>query len=67
MAALTVEGQRLDADANHPTLAVFFPESDEHAQLQAVVLHFPAAECWRVTARSAASTLTFVTLVGPPR
>jgi hypothetical protein len=61
-AALEVTGRRLDGDA--PPLTAEVPDGyADHFQASGLI--FPTAGCWEVEARSADSTLTFVTAVFP--
>ena len=59
---LTITGRRIDAEA---------PPLEAHApccyptRFQATGLSFPAEGCWEVTARAAASELSFVVWVAP--
>jgi hypothetical protein len=61
---LEVTGRRLDREALPLTAHIpcCYPRG-----FQASGLIFPSAGCWEVTAKSGASTLTFVTRVGPAR
>ncbi|MBL8063103.1 MAG: hypothetical protein JNK32_08805, partial [Anaerolineales bacterium] len=58
---LTVEGRRLDAEAE--PLRAFINDSYGDSGLQILALIFPTTGCWEVTARVGESSLTFVTEV----
>lgn len=59
--ALTVEGRRLDADAE--PLRAEIPEGYGYTGFQVAGLIFPTTGCWEVTAHVGESSLTFVTEV----
>ncbi|MBI3170606.1 MAG: LysM peptidoglycan-binding domain-containing protein [Chloroflexi bacterium] len=59
--ALTVEGRRLDMDAE--PLRAEIPEGYGDTGFQVTGLIFPTTGCWEVTARAGESSLTFVTEV----
>lgn len=58
---LTIEGHRLDAEAE--PLRAEIPEGYGDTGFQASALIFPAAGCWEVTGRVGNASLTFVTEV----
>jgi hypothetical protein len=60
---LTIEGERLDADA--PPLQADIPEGYGDVGFQVSGLIFPTAGCWQVTGRVGGSSLTFVVNVVP--
>lgn len=59
--ALTVEGQRLDAEAE--PLRAFITDGYGDTGLQILALIFPTPGCWEVTGRVGKASLTFVTEV----
>ncbi|MBN8655861.1 MAG: hypothetical protein J0M11_09000, partial [Anaerolineae bacterium] len=59
--ALTIEGRRLDAEAE--PLRAFISDGYGESGLQILALIFPTTGCWEVTARVGDSSLTFVTEV----
>ena len=59
--SLSIEGQRLDADAE--PLRAFLSDGYGDNGLQIIALIFPTTGCWEVTARVGESSLTFVTEV----
>lgn len=59
--ALTIEGRRLDAEAE--PLRAFINDGYGESGLQILALIFPTTGCWEVTARVGESSLTFVTEV----
>lgn len=59
--ALTIEGRRLDAEAE--PLRAFINDGYGESGLQILALIFPTTGCWEVTAHVGESSLTFVTEV----
>lgn len=59
--ALSIEGRRLDADAE--PLRSFLSDGYGDHGLQIIALIFPTTGCWEVTARVGEASLTFVTEV----
>jgi hypothetical protein len=59
--ALTIEGRRLDAEAE--PLRAFINDGYGESGLQILALIFPTTGCWEVTAHVGNSSLTFVTEV----
>lgn len=59
--ALTIEGRRLDAEAE--PLRAFITDGYGDSGLQILALIFPTTGCWEVTAHVGESSLTFVTEV----
>ena len=58
---LTIEGHRLDTDAE--PLRAFIPDGYGDTGLQITAVIFPTTGCWEVTGRVGESSLTFVTEV----